>query len=216
MIPVLQATNLSHRFGRTEILQRTDLALQPGQVIMLSGQNGSGKTTLLRCLSGLLRPSTGSITIDGFDLYSDEREAKRRLALVTDVPHFYLELNAWEHLRFIALAHGMDDLAFEEEAGRLLDAFGLWQVRLQFPHKFSRGMRLKLGLVTALIRPMRVLLLDEPASALDPGSVDLLLDKLESLAATGVAVLFTSHTPELGTALSAVPWTMTDGILTTA
>ena len=116
MTPVLEARNLSHRFGRNEVLQHTDLTLEAGTITMLVGQNGSGKTTLLRCLSGLLRPTTGSVTIDGYSLYADEREAKRRLALVSDVPYFYLELNAWEHLRFIALAHGIDE-HFRPEGG---------------------------------------------------------------------------------------------------
>lgn len=215
MTPVLEAHNLSHRFGRNEVLQHTQLTLDAGTITMLVGQNGSGKTTLLRCLSGLLRPTTGSVTIDGYDLYADEREAKRRLALVSDVPHFYLELNAWEHLRFIALAHGLDEDNFEEEAGLLLAEFGLWSSRYQFPHKFSRGMRLKLGLITALIRPISVLLLDEPSSALDPDSVELLLDKLIDLRANGAAVLFTSHTPELAATLDATTWQMQDGILAT-
>ncbi|MCO5183100.1 MAG: ABC transporter ATP-binding protein [Anaerolineae bacterium] len=213
---VLEARNLSHRFGRNEVLQRTDITLNAGSITMLVGQNGSGKTTLLRCLGGLLRPTTGNVAIDGYDLYADEREAKRRLALVSDVPHFYLELNAWEHLRFIALAHGIDEDVFEEDAGLLLDEFGLWASRYQFPHKFSRGMRLKLGLITALIRPISVLLLDEPSSALDPDSVDLLLDKLIDLRANGAAVLFTSHSPDLAAALDATTWQMQDGILATA
>jgi ABC-2 type transport system ATP-binding protein len=216
MTPVLEARNLSHRFGRNEVLQHTELTLDAGTINMLVGQNGSGKTTLLRCLSGLLRPTTGSVAIDGYDLYADEREAKRRLALVSDVPHFYLELNAWEHLRFIALAHGVDETIFEQQAGPLLSEFGLWSSRYQFPHKFSRGMRLKLGLITALIRPISALLLDEPTSALDPDSVELLLDKLVTLRDGGATILFTSHTPELATAINATTWQMQDGILSTA
>ena len=77
-------------------------------------------------------------------------------------------------------------------------------------------MRLKLGLITALIRPISVLLLDEPSSALDPDSVDLLLDKLIDLRANGAAVLFTNHSPDLAAALDATTWQMQDGILATA
>ncbi len=74
-------------------------------MVALTGPNGAGKTTLLHCLSGLLRPSTGQVSIAGYDLYAEERNAKRNLAFVPDVPRFYTELTAWEHLRFIALAH---------------------------------------------------------------------------------------------------------------
>ncbi len=102
----------------------------------------------------------------GHSLVTEESEAYRALAYVPDVPIFYHELTAWEHLQFIALAHKWDT-GFEKRAEDLLRAFGLWEARNLYPHAYSRGMRLKLGLLLALIRPFQVLLLDEPASALD-------------------------------------------------
>src|SRR5512141_105735 len=177
MADPLQTRELSRSYGKFQALMPTDMTLHSSEISVLFGPNGAGKTTLLLCLSGLLRPTTGVITIDSHDLYDDEREAKRQLAFVPDVPRFYTELTAWEHLYFIAQAHQAGD-GFNDRAERLLHEFGLWEARHLYPHNYSRGMRLKLGLLIALIRPIRVLLMDEPASALDPEGVDELKNHL--------------------------------------
>lgn len=174
----------------------TDITLHSSEIAVLLGPNGAGKTTLLLCLSGLLRPTTGTITIDGHDLYTDEREAKRQLAFVPDVPRFYLELTAWEHLYFIARANEVGD-DFKQRAETLLHEFGLWEARNLYPHNYSRGMRLKLGLLTALIRPFKVLLLDEPSSALDEESVSFLVERLKELRQSGASILLSSHDPNM-------------------
>jgi ABC-2 type transport system ATP-binding protein len=162
--PPLIAAEISRTYGEFQALAPTNLTLEAGQVAVLTGPNGAGKSTLLNCLSGLLRPTTGTISIAGYDLYADEREAKRSLAFVPDVPRFYTELTAWEHLQFIALAHNSGS-GFAERAERLLREFGLWEARHLYPHNYSRGMRLKLGLLLALIRPFQTLLLAWPTCA---------------------------------------------------
>jgi len=192
----LQTTDLSRSYGKFQALLPTDLALRSGQIALLSGPNGAGKTTLLLCLSGLLRPSTGAVAIDGHDLYAQEKEAKRQLAFVPDVPRFYTELTAWEHLYFIAQAHQVGD-GFDQKAERLLREFGLWDARDLYPHNYSRGMRLKLGLLVSFIRPFKVLLLDEPTSALDVESVGLLVERLKGLRQSGASILLSSHDPQL-------------------
>lgn len=192
MSTLLEARDLSRSYDAFQALMPLDLDLESGQLTVLTGPNGAGKSTLLLCLSGLLRPTTGSISIEGYDLYRQERQAKQRLAFVADVPRFYSELTAWEHLQFIALAHGVQD-GFEKRAQSLMEEFGIWEARDLFPHNYSRGMRLKLGLLLALIRPFKVLLLDEPTSALDPESVKLLGNKLKELSKQGATVLLSTH-----------------------
>jgi ABC-2 type transport system ATP-binding protein len=194
--PILTASELSRSYGKFQALAPIDLALNGGEITALTGPNGAGKTTLLLCLSGLLRPSRGEVKVEGFDLYRDERQAKQRLAYVPDVPRFYQELTAWEHLRFVALAHDAGD-GFERRVEGSLREFGLWEAKDLYPHHFSRGMRLKLGLLLALIRPFKVLLLDEPTSALDPDATALLVQKLHQLRYDGAAILLSTHSPEL-------------------
>lgn len=196
MPPILQATGLCHSYGSFQALAPLDLSLASGQIAVLEGPNGSGKSTLLYCLSGLMRPTSGDIRIEGHDLYADEPEAKRRLAFMPDVPRFYTELTAWEHLRFLALAHDAG-AGFEDRAEQLLKEFDLWEARNLLPHLYSRGMSLKLGLLFALIRPFKVLLLDEPTSALDAGTSRLLIGRLAGLRNQGAAILLSTHDPDL-------------------
>ena len=199
--PPLNAVEISRSFGKFQPFAPVDLTLSEGQVVILTGHNGAGKTTLLHCLSGLLRPSTGSVSIAGYDLYAHERQARHHLAFVPDVPRFYTELTAWEHLKFIALAHDAGQ-NFRERAERLLREFGLWEARDLYPHNYSRGMRLKLGLLMALIRPFKALLLDEPSSALDEEGTALLISHLDALRSQGVGILFSTHNPEIASSIS--------------
>ena len=209
---LLETHDLSRSYGAFQAVKPVDLTLYPRDLIALVGPNGSGKSTLLMCLSGLLRPSSGTVLVGGFDLYRDERPARQRLAYVPDVPVFYHELTAWEHLRFIALAHNAEE-GFEERAEKLLREFGLWEARDLYPHVYSRGMRLKLGLALAMIRPLSVLLLDEPSSALDPESTDELSAQLLDLTQTGAAVLLTTHDTHFAEMMNAKIWKIRDGSL---
>jgi ABC-2 type transport system ATP-binding protein len=211
---VLEANEISRRYGEFEALKLATIFLFPGDLVILSGPNGAGKSTLLLCLSGLLGLTTGTVRVKGHDLYQEEQDARRELAFVPDVPVFYHELTAWEHLYFMALAHNAQD-GFETRAQALLRDFGLWEARDLFPHAYSRGMRLKLGLALALIRPFSVLLLDEPTSALDAESVDLLSGTLARLRDAGAAILLTTHDPHLAGQLPAKTWQMKEGQLVT-
>lgn len=212
MAPLLEAIQLSRRYGDYQALRPTDLVLHAGDLVALTGRNGSGKSTLLLCLSGLLSPTSGSVCIAGHDLFREEREAHRALAYVPDVPVFYHELTAWDHLHFIALAHNAAS-GFEQRAEELLVTFGLWEARNLYPHAYSRGMRLKLGLLLALIRPFQVLLLDEPASALDAESTGLLAGTLAKCSQDGKAVLFSTHSGSFVGLQHSQQWRMEDGQL---
>jgi ABC-2 type transport system ATP-binding protein len=215
MPPILESNHLSCYYGQFCALAETNLVLQGGEIAVLTGPNGAGKTTLLLSLCGLLRPTSGQVMVEGFDLVTQEVEAKRRLAFVPDEPRFYSELTAWEHLQFMAQAYRAGD-GFAVRAESLLKKFNLWQARDLYPHNYSRGMRLKLGLVMALIRPLRLLLLDEPTSALDAEGVELLKSTLLDLRDSGAAILLSSHDPQMVQDLSAARWTMNQGVLGTA
>ena len=105
MTACLVASEISKQYDAFVALAPASFNLNTGEITALSGPNGSGKTTLLSCLSGLIRPSAGSVTVSGFDLYRDEVEVRRRLVFVPDVPRFYLELTAWEHISLTVLSH---------------------------------------------------------------------------------------------------------------
>lgn len=208
----LVVTELGKKFNSTTILAPVSFTLSPAEIVVLSGPNGSGKTTLLACIAGLLRPSSGSVNVDGYDLYRDEIEVRRRMVFVPDVPKFFLELTAWEHLRFIAMANNaMQD--FDARAELLLQKMGLAGVKDHFPHHYSRGMRLRLGLALALIRPLDVLLMDEPTSALDTEGVELLINELLTLRTRGATILLSTHDPGLIHQLADRHWIIRQGVI---
>lgn len=215
MSPLLDAVDISHSYGSFQALAPTNFSLEAGQVVVVEGPNGSGKSTLLLCLSGLMRPSTGQVKVDGCDIFTQDQQACQALAFVPDVPRFYIELTAWEHLRFLALAHGAEE-GFEEHAEALLKTFGLWEARHLLPHLYSRGMGLKLGVLFALIRPFKVLLLDEPTSAMDAESSQLLVRHLCKLRQQGAAVLLSTHDPDLKQGLADHVYRMEKGCLSLA
>jgi len=209
---MLEVKNLTYSYDSYLILRETAFRVEKSETVVITGPNGAGKTTLLLCLAGILRPTTGSILIEGNDLYKEEVTAKQRLAFVPDVPHFYQELTAWEHVKFVALAHNVAE-GFDERAELLLGEFGLWEARNIFPHAFSRGMRLKLAIVLALIRPFRVLLMDEPTSALDPGGTVVLRKRIADANENGAAIVVTTHDLSLMSDLGDRTATMQGGYL---
>jgi len=212
--PILQVKGLTRSFGEFQAIKPLTFELYAGEIVTLGGPNGAGKSTLLYCLSGLLRPTSGSILVDGYDLYQHECQAKQHMAFVPDVPRFYQELTCWEHLKFISLAFRVET-GWEERAETILREFDLWDSRNLFPHKLSRGMRLKLGIALALIRPFKLLLMDEPTSALDPAGVDRFIEKLSLLRDGGNAILLTSHDRRLVQGLNGKLWQLEQGNLKT-
>jgi ABC-2 type transport system ATP-binding protein len=210
--PLLQVKGLTRSFGEFQAVNSIDFTLNAGDIIILTGPNGGGKTTLLHCLCGLLRPTTGKVLVEGYDLYGEEVEAKKRLAYVPDVPRFYYELTAWEHLRFINLAFKVEQ-DWEGRAKALLNEFGMWESRDFYPHNLSRGMRLKLGILMALMRPFKVIFMDEPTSALDVESVSLIREKLLKIQNDGCAILLTSHDLSTVEGLKGRIWRMERGQL---
>jgi ABC-2 type transport system ATP-binding protein len=209
---LLQAIDLSLAYGEFQAVTPTWLNIHAGEIVVVSGPNGAGKTTLLHCLSGLLRPTRGSILVEGFDLYKEEVAAKQRLAFIPDVPRFYQELTSLEHLKFICLAYGVEH-DWETRAENILHEFNLWECRDLYPHNLSRGMRLKLGITLALVRPFSVLLMDEPTSALDQESSTVLSQKLLTKQKNGCAILLTSHDVKLMEAVNGTLWYMNHGKL---
>lgn len=134
----LVVNGLSKQYGTFNALAPTDLTLMAGETVILSGQNGSGKTTLLTCIANLVKPSSGSVTVDSYDMAVNEIEVRKRLVFVPDVQRFYVTMTAWEHLRFIAMANNVLD-GFDQRAEALLKEFGLWHTRDHFPHNYSRS-----------------------------------------------------------------------------
>jgi ABC-2 type transport system ATP-binding protein len=194
--PALRVDDLSRSYGELEALHSLQLAVAAGECVALIGHNGSGKTTAVRLIGGLLDPTGGVVEVCGMPVHgtgASAMDARAALALVPDSPMLYSDLTVGEHLELVAVAHGVAGEDLEERIDALLVRLGLETRRDFRPGELSRGMRQKLMLACALIRPHRVLVLDEPVVGLDPATQRTLRALLLEAKADGVAVLLTTH-----------------------
>ena len=166
-------------------------AVGPGEIVGLIGPNGAGKTTTLRSLAGILRPTSGRVTIDGHDLVDHSLEAKRRLAFMPDEPHLFEYLTVEEHLKLIARLYAVND--FDRRARALIDELELAGKEKSLPGELSRGMRQKVVIACGLVRHATTLLFDEPLTGLDPIGIRRMRETIAARARAGAAVLLSSH-----------------------
>jgi ABC-2 type transport system ATP-binding protein len=172
-----------------------DLSLDvgPGEVCGLIGPNGSGKTTTMKAMLGLLEPTYGEIRLAGVDMREHPRDASRYVGFMPDFPPMYDDLMCWEFLDLFAASYGLPKAARPGAIERLLGVVGLSEKHDAFIVELSRGMRQRLMLAKTLIPDPQILILDEPASGVDPqGRIDL-KNVLKAQAAAGKAVLISSH-----------------------
>jgi ABC-2 type transport system ATP-binding protein len=188
--PVLRLRGLRKAYGELVALDRLDLEVRGGECVALIGHNGSGKTTTLRLVAGMLEPTAGEAAVAGQDVRLDR--ARAALSFVPDSPLLYADLTVREHLELIGLAHGVGD-GLDERIDGLLDRFDLVDRRDFLPGQLSRGMRQKTQLACALVRPFRVILLDEPVVGLDPPSQQALHEVLLEAREGGAAILLSTH-----------------------
>ncbi|MBC8102872.1 MAG: ABC transporter ATP-binding protein [Cytophagales bacterium] len=192
---LLLVRSLSKRYRKFQALTDLSFTVSSGEIVGLLGPNGAGKTTSLRCIAGIVRPTTGSILVDGCDLLGGgeaEREAKRRIAFVPEQPNPYELLTVWEHLKFIALAYGTTD-GFDTRAAQLLVRFDLAAKRDALVGTLSKGMRQKLTIACAFVRHATVFLFDEPLIGLDPRGARELREQLIAARDAGAAILISTH-----------------------
>jgi ABC-2 type transport system ATP-binding protein len=162
-----------------------------GEIVGLIGPNGAGKTTTLRALAGILRPTAGQVTVDGFDLVGEPIEAKRRLAFMPDEPHLFEYLTVSEHLRLTARLYHVEDI--DRRGAALLDELELTGKENSLPGELSRGMRQKVVIACGLVRNATTLLFDEPLTGLDPLGIRRMRETILSRGRGGAAILLSSH-----------------------
>jgi len=189
----IETRGLVRYFGEERAVDSVDLAVDEGEVHAIVGLNGAGKTTLMRLMLGMLRPDAGSASIAGSDTATAGPSTWSNVGYLVETPFFYPELTARENVRVAAILHGVDETAVEDSVAQTLDGLELDHWADRRASTLSLGNRQRLGLAAALVHDPRVLLLDEPANALDPAGVVLVRDLLRDRAEKGAAVLVSSH-----------------------
>jgi len=185
--------HVARSFGAAKAVRDVSIAVRPGEVTALVGPNGSGKTTLLLMLASLLAPEAGSIRVAGIDPVADPRAVRALIGWMPDTLGSWPNLTVRETLRLTARLYGMPRERARSRATELIELVELTELADRPTRVLSRGQKQRLSLARCLVHDPRVLLLDEPASGLDPGARVRLRQLLRGFAAEGRTVLVSSH-----------------------
>jgi ABC-2 type transport system ATP-binding protein len=198
----VETHGLTRDFGSFRAVAGVDLAVPAGSFYGFLGPNGAGKSTTIKCLTGLLKPSAGSMRILGTDPLADPVSVKRRIGVVPEDLALFDRLTAGETLTFIAQVHGMDTATAKSRSSDLLDLMELTPSPNTLVTDFSHGMRKKLSLAAALLPAPRLLFLDEPFEGIDAVASRQIKDLLVSFVGRGGTIFLTSHILEIVERLS--------------
>jgi len=189
----LDVRDLAKAYGELKAVDGVGLNVAAGEIYGLLGPNGAGKTTTISMISGLLKPDSGSVLVDGKEFWSDPGAAQRKTGVVPQEVALYEELTGRENLEFWGRLAGLSRGDARSRAGVLLESLNL-QGRAKDPiKKYSGGMKRRINLGCALMHRPRLLLLDEPTVGIDPQARANILDFIRGLVSDGTAVLYTTH-----------------------
>jgi sodium transport system ATP-binding protein len=190
---MIQTDSLRKSFSGRQALDGLTFSAGDGAITGLVGPNGSGKTTTLRLITGIFRPNSGRVLVDGFDPAKDPMSARQRIGALTDGLGNYPRLTTREHIWYFGQLRGMSAAELEPRTRFLLDLFDMHEIADRRAQGFSLGERMKLALARAMVNDPPNILLDEPANGLDVRSARALRTLLERLRDTGKCVLLCSH-----------------------
>ena len=194
---VIRTDMLSKRYGKggeIKAVDELDLEVYEGETFGLLGPNGAGKTTTVRLLNCIIRPTSGTATVNGYDILGEETDVKRVTGLLAESPGLYEKLSACEFLEFMGALYDVPADVLGERIDDLLKLFGLDDRRDYLLEGYSRGMKQKVLIASALIHDPPILFFDEPTSMLDPRAALMVKDLIKKLADTaGKTIFICSH-----------------------
>lgn len=190
---MIKSENLGKYFDDFEAVHNLNLNVAEGELLALLGPNGAGKTTTVRMLGSILKPTSGSATINGYDVVTQADKVRRSIGMLTEQPGLYLRMSGLEYLLFYGRLYGLSDSEIERRGLELFDRFNMPNTAHRRLGEYSKGMRQKVGLIRSMIHSPAVLLLDEPTSAMDPYSAKLVRDAIRELRDGRRAVILCTH-----------------------
>jgi ABC-2 type transport system ATP-binding protein len=192
--PALAVSGLTGGYSRKRpVLHEISFEVRPGEMVGLIGLNGAGKSTAIRHILGLMLPQSGEVRVAGVRLEEDRERYRQSCAYVPEQPMLFAHLTVREHLRFTAMAYGMEREGAEKRAAGLAAAFRMTEALDSLPDTLSKGMKQKTMLMNALLVSPPLLVIDEPLLGLDPLAIRGLLSALDEARANGCAILLSSH-----------------------
>lgn len=200
--PILSVLDLRKSFGDNTVLNGINFKVYPGQIIGYIGPNGAGKSTTVKIFLGMLEKDSGSIEIFGKSLNHGDWEYKKKIGYVPEQSDLYENLTAFEYLSFVGELYGMTDSQVREKSTALMSLFGMGESLHARIASYSKGMRQKLLIVSAMIHDPDILFLDEPLTGLDANSVMIFKEILGRLRDRGKTIFYSSHIMEVVEKLS--------------
>ena len=191
--PILIANDLSKSFGEIQAVKDVSLQIARGEVFGLLGPNGAGKTTTISMLTGLLEPTSGSITVDGLDVEKHTTEVKAKLGLVPQELALYPTLSARQNLLFFGRIYGLKGKDLHRRVDEVLEMIGLTERANDAIEDYSGGMKRRVNIGAGLLHKPDVLFLDEPTVGVDPQSRNAIFESVEALNRGGMSVIYTTH-----------------------
>ncbi|MGZ7115781.1 MAG: ABC transporter ATP-binding protein, partial [Halobacteriota archaeon] len=198
---VIAVNGLTKRFGAITAVDDISFSVPEGELFGFLGPNGAGKTTTIRMLTGLLTPDAGNASIGGIDVQKDPIRAKMQMGIIPEMSNVYTDLTAKQNVMMSGRFYGMRRKAVEERADRLLEQFELSDRKDDRVEGFSKGMKQRVLIASALVHIPQVLFLDEPTSGLDVHSQRLIRAIIREMNDAGTTVFLTTHNIEEANAL---------------
>ncbi|HNO85073.1 MAG TPA: ATP-binding cassette domain-containing protein [Anaerolineales bacterium] len=190
---MIQVQGLSKSFGKVRAVQNVSFSAPDGQITGLLGPNGAGKSTTLRMLYTLLKPESGTATVDGFDVSRSAIEVQKRIGVLADARGLYPRLTSRENIRYYGRLHGLEGEVLEKQIDLLLGLLDMRSIADRRTEGFSTGEKLKVAIARTLVHNPQNVLLDEPTNGLDVMSTRAMRQFILRLRDEGKCVLFTSH-----------------------
>jgi ABC-2 type transport system ATP-binding protein len=194
---LIQARNLSRRYGDFTAVDHISFEVGEGEIVGMLGPNGAGKTTTLRMITGFLPPTEGQVTVYGKDLFGDSGAARRDIGYLPENVALYNEMRVGEYLGYRARLEGLGRAAARQAIGEAVEKCLLGEVRDQIIGTLSKGYRQRVGLATAILHRPRVLVLDEPTIGLDPKQIIAIRELIRDLGKDRTLLLSTHILPEV-------------------
>jgi ABC-2 type transport system ATP-binding protein len=190
---MIELQNLVKHFGDVHAVDGITLTVPKGEFFAVLGPNAAGKTTTIKMIVGLIRPTTGSARVAGFDVQTQPLEARARLSYVPDFPFLYDKLTPWEFLRFTGQLFRLSDADIAREADELVPRFNL-EPWLNLPIEgLSHGTRQRVAIASALLHRPEVFVIDEPMVGLDPHHARVVKDTLKERSRSGMTIFLSTH-----------------------
>jgi ABC-2 type transport system ATP-binding protein len=193
MNAIIHTDNLSKHYGKGNMIKAVDelsIDVYEGETFGLLGPNGAGKTSTVRLLNCIIKPTSGTATVNGFDILKDELDVKRVTGLLAESPGLYEKLSAFEFLEFMGSLYDVPNNILPRRIEDLLKLFNLYDRRDYLLEGFSRGMKQKVLIAAAIIHDPPILFLDEPTSTLDPRAALMVKDLIKTLSENANKTIF--------------------------